>query len=91
MNRAIRSVVAVAFLLLYVSAAPAQMSLVLATRTDPPFVLHRLRARGQMTELRAAALRFNRAETELFLKESLSARHLTGLILALAAVWLLSE
>jgi transporter family protein len=27
----------------------------------------------------------------LFLKESLSARHLTGLILALAAVWLLSE
>jgi transporter family protein len=27
----------------------------------------------------------------LFLKESLSARHVTGLILALAAVWLLSE
>ena len=42
---------------------PAQMCLVVATRTDPPLPLHRLRARGQMTEMRVDELRFNREET----------------------------
>ncbi|MFZ1507607.1 MAG: hypothetical protein WAV74_12550, partial [Anaerolineae bacterium] len=36
---------------------PPQMRLVIATREDPQFPLARLRARGQMTELRAADLR----------------------------------
>ena len=37
---------------------PPQMHLVIATREDPHLPLARLRARGQLTELRAADLRF---------------------------------
>ena len=37
---------------------PENVHLVIASRTDPPLPLARLRARGQMTELRAADLRF---------------------------------
>ncbi|MFN2196793.1 MAG: LuxR C-terminal-related transcriptional regulator [Anaerolineales bacterium] len=50
--------------------APVNLHLVMTTRTDPPLPLHRLRARGQLTELRADALRFNRAESELFLEQA---------------------
>ena len=37
---------------------PDQLHLVMATRSDPPLPLARLRARGQLTEVRAADLRF---------------------------------
>jgi len=37
---------------------PPRMHLVIATREDPPLPLARLRVRGQLTELRAADLRF---------------------------------
>lgn len=43
------------------------LHVVLATRVDPPLPLARLRARGQMTELRAADLRFTAEETIVFL------------------------
>jgi LuxR family maltose regulon positive regulatory protein len=46
---------------------PPQMHLVIATREDPPLPLARLRVRGQMTELRAADLRFSPAEAAEFL------------------------
>jgi LuxR family maltose regulon positive regulatory protein len=46
---------------------PLQMHLVIATREDPPLPLPRLRARGQLTELRAADLRFTPAEAAEFL------------------------
>ncbi len=46
---------------------PRQMHLVIATREDPPLPLARLRARGQLTELRAADLRFTPAEAADFL------------------------
>jgi LuxR family transcriptional regulator, maltose regulon positive regulatory protein len=42
---------------------PASLHLVLASRSDPPLPLARLRARGQLTELRADELRFTAAET----------------------------
>ena len=48
---------------------PPQMHLVIATREDPPLPLARLRARGQLTELRAADLRFTPAEAAEFLNE----------------------
>ena len=48
---------------------PSQMHLVIATREDPHLPLARLRARGQMTELRAADLRFTPAETAEFLNQ----------------------
>jgi LuxR family maltose regulon positive regulatory protein len=47
---------------------PPQMHLVIATREDPPLPLARLRARDQLTELRAADLRFTSAEAAAFLQ-----------------------
>ena len=46
---------------------PHQLHLVIATREDPHLPLSRLRARGQLTELRAADLRFTTAEAAEFL------------------------
>ncbi|MGA2974179.1 MAG: LuxR C-terminal-related transcriptional regulator [Spirochaetia bacterium] len=48
---------------------PPQMHLVIATREDPPLPLARLRARGQLTELRAADLRFTPTEAGDFLNQ----------------------
>ncbi|HNB54305.1 MAG TPA: tetratricopeptide repeat protein, partial [Anaerolineales bacterium] len=48
---------------------PPQMHLVLTTREDPALPLPRLRARGQLTELRAADLRFTPAEATEFLNQ----------------------
>ena len=48
---------------------PARVHLVLATRSDPPFPLARLRARGQLTELRAADLCLSRTEAHDFLEQ----------------------
>ena len=47
---------AVEFLVTYL---PASLRLVIAGRTDPPLPIARLRARGDLTELRAAQLRFS--------------------------------
>lgn len=48
---------------------PPQMHLFIATRTDPPLSLARLRARGHMSELRAADLRFTPSEATEFLND----------------------
>ncbi len=48
---------------------PPQMHLVIATREDPHLPLARFRARGQLTELRAADLRFTPAEAAEFLNQ----------------------
>jgi LuxR family maltose regulon positive regulatory protein len=48
---------------------PPQMHLVIVTREDPPLPLARLRARGQLTELRAAELRFTSSEAAEFLNQ----------------------
>ncbi|MFN2222349.1 MAG: hypothetical protein ACK2UH_07340, partial [Candidatus Promineifilaceae bacterium] len=48
---------------------PPQMHLVIATREDPNLPLARLRARGQLTELRVADLRFTMAEGADFLNQ----------------------
>jgi LuxR family maltose regulon positive regulatory protein len=48
---------------------PPQMHLVIATREDPHIPLPRLRARGQLTEVRAAELRFTPSEAAGFLTE----------------------
>jgi LuxR family maltose regulon positive regulatory protein len=57
---------ALAFLLEHL---PQQMHLVIATREDPSLPLARLRARGQLTELRAADLRFSCSEATVFLSQ----------------------
>ena len=46
---------------------PARLRLVIATREDPMLPLARLRARGALTELRAAELRFTPTEAAEFL------------------------
>ena len=48
---------------------PPNMHLVITTREDPHLPLARLRARGQLTELRAADLRFTPSETTAFLTQ----------------------
>ena len=67
----------------FIEHMPPQMHLVIATREDPPFPLARLRARGQLTELRAADLRFSAAEAAEFLNRvmglSLSAADIAAL------------
>ncbi|MEM8860450.1 MAG: tetratricopeptide repeat protein [Chloroflexota bacterium] len=62
---------------------PPQMHMVITTREDPQLPLSRLRARGQMTELRVADLRFSSDEAAGFLNQgmglSLSAENVTAL------------
>src|SRR5579859_4077584 len=48
---------------------PPQLHLVIATREDPQLPLARLRARGQLTELRATDLRFTASEAAGFLNQ----------------------
>ena len=46
---------------------PRRMHLVIASRAEPPLPLARMRARGELTELRAANLRFTLDEASTFL------------------------
>jgi LuxR family maltose regulon positive regulatory protein len=48
---------------------PSQLYFVIATRQDPPLSLGRLRARDQLTELRAVDLRFTTSEAADFLNQ----------------------
>ena len=50
---------------------PLTMHVAIATRSDPPLPLGRLRARAQLTEIRAVDLRFDAAEAETFLNDML--------------------
>ena len=59
---------AVAFL---VDNLPGNAHLVIAGRADPPLPLARLRARGQLLEVRAADLRFTPAEVSQYLNGSM--------------------
>jgi LuxR family maltose regulon positive regulatory protein len=57
---------AMAFLLEHL---PPQIHLVIASRTDPPLPLARLRGRGELAEIRAADLRFTPSEAAEYLNE----------------------
>jgi LuxR family maltose regulon positive regulatory protein len=48
---------------------PPNVHLVIASRADPPLPLARMRARGELTELRAAELRFTPDEAAAFLND----------------------
>ena len=71
---------ALAFL---VEHQPPQLHLVIASREDPSLPLPRLRARGQLTELRAADLRFTPAEAAKFLNQKMGLNLPSGDIAAL--------
>jgi LuxR family maltose regulon positive regulatory protein len=57
-------------LTLLLDRLPPELRLVLASRADPPLPLARLRARGQLIELRAADLRFTTDEAAALLREA---------------------
>jgi LuxR family maltose regulon positive regulatory protein len=59
---------AMAFL---VEHLPEHLRLLVATRSDPPLPLARLRSRGHLTELRAAELRFTAPEAQEFLTRTM--------------------
>jgi LuxR family maltose regulon positive regulatory protein len=50
---------------------PEHLRLLITTRSDPPLPLARLRSRGQLTELRAADLRFTASEAHEFLTRTM--------------------
>jgi LuxR family transcriptional regulator, maltose regulon positive regulatory protein len=50
---------------------PANLHLILATRTDPLLPLSRLRARGQLLEIRSSDLRFTQPEAVAFLLQQM--------------------
>jgi LuxR family transcriptional regulator, maltose regulon positive regulatory protein len=64
---------------------PPGLHLVLASRADPPLALARLRARGQLAELRAAELRFTADEAAAMLREAAGADLPDAAVAALAA------
>jgi ATP/maltotriose-dependent transcriptional regulator MalT len=70
----------VAFLLEH---CPNTFHLVIASRSDPPLPLVRLRARGKMVELRAADLRFTEPEAAQFLNDVMGLRLNAGSIAVL--------
>ena len=55
---------------LFVDHLPTNLRLVFSGRIDPTLPLARLRARGQLVEIRTADLRFNNQETSAFLTRS---------------------
>lgn len=64
---------------------PDRLHALMATRSDPPLPLPRLRSRGQLTEVRAADLRFTPPEAREFLN------HVMGLDLGVDAVDALAD
>ena len=50
---------------------PATLHIIITTRAEPPLPLGRLRARNDLSELRADDLRFTRAEMQTFLDQAL--------------------
>jgi LuxR family maltose regulon positive regulatory protein len=50
---------------------PPRFHIIISTRADPPLPLARLRARGHLTEIRAADLRFTSKEVMAFLSQAL--------------------
>lgn len=64
---------------------PPQIHLVIATREDPDLALARLRARGQLVELRAADLLFTTAEATDFLNQMMGLGLTEAAIAALGA------
>jgi LuxR family maltose regulon positive regulatory protein len=64
---------------------PPTLHLVIATRADPPLPLSRLRARGQLTELRADDLRFSPGEAATFLNAVMGLDLAAGDVAALEA------
>ncbi|GAB3825840.1 LuxR C-terminal-related transcriptional regulator [Kribbella italica] len=62
---------------------PPRVTVAMTTRADPPLALARLRARGELVEVRAADLRFTADEAEVFLNDVMGLRLEPALVSAL--------
>jgi len=71
---------AMAFLLDHL---PPRLLVVIASRADPPLPLARLRARGELVEVRAADLRFTAEETGFYLNDAMGLQLTTTEVAAL--------
>ncbi|MCV7257096.1 LuxR C-terminal-related transcriptional regulator [Mycobacterium shimoidei] len=69
----------------FISHMPANLHFVLATRSDPTLPLARLRASGELAEMRTDDLRFGESETDQLLN------HVLGLDLTLADIQMLHQ
>ena len=58
----------------FVDHLPAGVHVVLSTRTDPPLPLARMRARGELVEVREAVLRFTDQEASALLNDAMGLR-----------------
>ncbi len=70
----------IAFLLEHM---PPRLHLAIVTRADPPWPLARLRARGDLVEVRAADLRFTQEETAAYLNEAMNLELVASQVAAL--------
>ncbi|UCE42155.1 MAG: hypothetical protein JSV17_04065 [Candidatus Aminicenantes bacterium] len=57
---------------LFLDVLPEKMHLILATRSDPPLPISRIRTQNQLTELRTKDLSFTSEETTQYLKDKLN-------------------
>lgn len=64
---------------------PQQVTLAMTTRADPPLPLARLRARGELVEVRATDLKFTAGEAEEFLNDMMGLQLEPSLVGALEA------
>jgi len=69
----------------FIDHQPPCFHLAITTREDPPFLLARMRARGQMTEIRAHDLRFTVEEASQFFNQSMQLRLAAETVNALEA------
>ena len=58
-----------AMMIFLIDHLPPKVHLLITTRADPPFPLARLRARGEVVEVRAEDLRFTTEEATIYLNE----------------------
>lgn len=70
-------------LVFFVEHLPSSVHLIITTREDPALPLARLRARNQLTEIRAAELRFTENEATDFLNNMMGLRLSTEEVIAL--------
>jgi len=58
-------------MMFFLDHLPITLHIVMITRSDPPFPLARLRARNELSEVRATDLRFSQEETATFLQQAI--------------------
>src|SRR5512143_1310405 len=72
-------------LIFFIDHLPPRIHILLTSRVDPPLPLARLRARGELLELRSEDLRFTSEEAAVFLNQMMELNLTNGQVAALEA------